>query len=138
MILVLDASAAAELLIGSSRGRAAERVIGDAELYAPAHLAVEVLSVLCGWVLSREVTADRARIALADLDALGVHWMDLPPLLGAAWQLRDNVSAYDAVYVALAEALDCPPSSPSTAGSRRHRRAVSFPAHHAEVVDSPT
>lgn len=108
MILVLDASAAAELLIGSSRGRAAERVIGDAELYAPAHLAVEVLSVLCGWVLSREVTADRARIALADLDALGVHWMDLPPLLGAAWQLRDNVSAYDAVYVALAEALDCP------------------------------
>lgn len=107
MILVLDASAAAEVLIGSQRGRAAADLIADADLYAPQHLAVEVMSVLRGWVLGSEITAERARTALIHLEQLGIHWMDVPPLLDAAWTLRNSVSAYDAVYVALAEALDC-------------------------------
>ncbi len=57
---------------------------------------------------AREVSADRAAEAIADLGDLDVHRHAHLMLLGRAWTLRDTISAYDAMYVALAEALDAP------------------------------
>ncbi|MQA83279.1 MAG: hypothetical protein GEV03_01265 [Streptosporangiales bacterium] len=54
------------------------------------------------------VTVERARRALVDLDDSALQRSPHPPLLGRVWELRDNLSAYDAAYVALAELLDVP------------------------------
>ncbi|WP_276778908.1 type II toxin-antitoxin system VapC family toxin [Actinomyces gerencseriae] len=104
---VLDASAAAELLLGTDRGLDVEAALGADDIYAPQLLAVEVLSVLRGMVRGGHLAVRRAEAALDDLEDLGLAWTDLPPLLGAAWTWRHNISAYDAVYVALAASLDC-------------------------------
>jgi predicted nucleic acid-binding protein len=55
-----------------------------------------------------EVSADRAADAIADLADLDLHRHPHLELLTRAWRLRDNITAYDAMYVALAEALDAP------------------------------
>lgn len=104
---VVDASAAAELLLGTAQGRTAAATIGDEDIYAPQLLAAEVLSVMRGMVRGGHITPARAEAALRDLDDLGIIWVDMPPLVGAAWALRDSASAYDAMYVALAERLGC-------------------------------
>ena len=104
---VIDASAAAELLLGTTQGRAVAATIGDEDAYAPQLLAVEVVSVMRGMVRGGHITGTRAEAALHDFDDLGVIWVDMSPLISAAWALRDSVSAYDAMYVALAERLEC-------------------------------
>ncbi|MBS1848095.1 MAG: type II toxin-antitoxin system VapC family toxin [Actinobacteria bacterium] len=75
-------------------------------LFAPAHLDVDVASALRG--LSRSNTALAAAVpeALGHLAGFPVRRMPLAPLLERIWELRDNVTAYDAAYVALAERLD--------------------------------
>lgn len=107
MTLVIDASATAELLLGRAQGLAVMQAIGDEPLVAPQLLVAECLSVLRGWTLSGQITPARAEAALVDLNDLGVTLFDLSPLAWPAWQWRHNLSAYDACYVALAEALDC-------------------------------
>jgi predicted nucleic acid-binding protein len=108
MTAVVDASVLAEVV--ASTERAAQLLPALAEhrdaLHIP-HLAiVETASVLRGWVLGGELTAERARLALADLaDFPATRW-DADPLLPRMWVLRNNVTAYDATYVALAESLD--------------------------------
>ena len=108
MMMVVDASVIAEVLIGRRHGQALGAALRDRDLVAPQLLAVEVLSVLRRWVRRGTVSAHRAQAALVDLEDLGIVWMDLPPLLDAAWPLRDSLTAYGAVYVALAESLDVP------------------------------
>lgn len=108
MTLVLDASAAAEYLVDSAIGRrAAEHMASHAgELHLP-HLAViETAAVLRGWVRRDEVSEQRAAAALVDLADLPAQRWPGEPLLARMWELRDNVTAYDASYVALAELLD--------------------------------
>ena len=80
---------------------------GDA-LYAPAHLDAEVVSALRG--LAHRVPQLRKAVpeALRHLANLPVRRMPLAPLLQRMWALRDNVTAYDAAYVALAEQLGAP------------------------------
>lgn len=107
-MVVVDASVIAEVLIGRRYGRALGSALRDRELIAPQLLAVEILSVLRRWVRHETVSAQRAESALVDLEDLGIVWMDLPPLLGEAWSLRGSLTAYDAVYVALATSLDVP------------------------------
>lgn len=104
-MVVVDASVIAEVLVGRRYGRALGAALREPELIAPQLLAVEVLSVLRRWVRHGTVSAQRAEAALIDLEDLGIVWMDLPPLLGEAWSLRESLTAYDAVYVALAESL---------------------------------
>ena len=107
-MIVLDASAFVELLLGTSLGRTIAERIADPEagLHAP-HLAdVEVAQALRRYVREGELDAPSAASALEDLRALDVQRHSHEPLLDRVWALRDNLTAYDAVYVALAEALD--------------------------------
>ena len=69
-------------------------------------IVVEVLQALRRLVRTGEVTPSRAEELIADLSDLDLHRHAHLDLLARAWKLRDNVSAYDAVYVALAEAMD--------------------------------
>lgn len=107
MALVIDASALAEYLIGTSLGViVADRLARDPERHVPHLAVVEVASVLRGWVRGGHLPAARAEAALTDLaDFPATRW-PAEVLLGRVWELRENLTAYDAVYVALAEALD--------------------------------
>lgn len=106
-MLVVDASAIAELLLDTPTGRRVATLIEDEDLIAPQLLAIEVSSVLRGWVLGRGLSPTRAQDALQDLAELGLNWEDLPPLIEEVWSLRHNLSCYDAVYVVLARAVSC-------------------------------
>lgn len=105
MTLVIDASAAAEILLGTQQGRAATRLLAAHHLVAPEHFAVEVASVIRGWSLSGQIAEERAMVAFTDLEMMGVQHLPVFPLLPAAFQLRHNVSMYDALYVVLARTL---------------------------------
>lgn len=107
-MIVLDASALVELLLATRLGLAVTARIEDASLalHVP-HLAdVEAAQVLRRLVREGEIDAATAATALRDLRALDLERHPHEPLLDRVWALRDNVSAYDAMYVALAEALD--------------------------------
>jgi predicted nucleic acid-binding protein len=110
-VIVVDASALLEFLLQTPIGiRVEERLFrDDDELHAPPHLMdVEVVQGLRRLVRTGEVSSSRADGAIADLVDLHLHRHPHVDLLARAWKLRDNVSAYDAAYIALAEALDAP------------------------------
>lgn len=109
-MIVLDASAVVELLLNTDRGELVRDRIADVteSLHAPHLLAVEVAQVLRRYVASRSVAPEIATAALEDLAALDIAHYSHEPLLPRAWELRDNVTMYDAVYLALAEVLDAP------------------------------
>jgi len=103
---VVDASVAAEVLLRTEVGLRLAEVIEGHELSAPSLLDVEVLSVLRRAVLHGRLAESRAVLALRDLAAWPLERIPIPELLLGAWDHRYNVSAYDAVYVAAAAALD--------------------------------
>jgi predicted nucleic acid-binding protein len=107
-MIVLDASALVELLLGTAQGRSIAARIADPRLglHAP-HLAdVEVAQALRRYVREGELDPTSAAAALEDLRSLDLERHGHEALLGRVWALRHNLTAYDAVYVALAEALD--------------------------------
>ena len=107
-MIVLDASALVELLLGTEQGRSIATRIADPTLglHVP-HLAdVEVVQTLRRYVRDRELDPAAAATALEDLHALDLERHAHEPLLDRVWGLRQNLTAYDAAYVALAEALD--------------------------------
>lgn len=106
-MIVIDASAMVEALVGRDPDAAMLDALAG-ELAAPHLLDVEVVSVLRGLVLGGKVTRDAAEQARRDHFAFTVTRHELEPLVGRVWALRDRFTAYDASYVALAEALDCP------------------------------
>ncbi len=106
-MMVLDASAAIELLLGSTKGvEVASHVSLASSVLAPQLIDVEVLQVLRRLEASKVLSKRRAQEALDDFRALDVVRYDHEPLLDRIWALRGNVSAYDATYVALAESAD--------------------------------
>lgn len=109
-MIVVDASALLEFLLQTPLGERVEaRLFRDGdELHAPHLVDVEVVQVLRRLVRTGEVSAVRADEAIADLIDLDLHRHAHLDLVGRAWKLRDNISAYDAVYVALAEAIEAP------------------------------
>ena len=107
-MIVLDASALVELILHTKTGAlVAGRIADPAEgLHVP-HLAdIEVVQALRRYVREGEIDADAAEAALEDFRALDLQRHAHEPLLGRVWELRKNLTAYDAVYVALAEVLD--------------------------------
>lgn len=106
-MIVLDASAAIEWLLVRDGAAAVATHLSDPEVavHAPSILGVEVTAALRGLVLGGHASAERASIALADLRASDIALHDPTPLLPRTWELRDNLTPYDAVYVALAEVL---------------------------------
>lgn len=105
---VVDASVLVEYLGGGQHLEAArERLLrGDEALWAPHLVDAEVGHVLRAGVLRRELRPSAASAALADLADLPIRRASHRSLLTRAWELRANVSFYDALYVALAERLD--------------------------------
>ena len=106
-MLVVDASAVAELLLRRPVAERIERHIAehDHALHAPHLLDVEVLSALRRLVAAGDASATRAEAAVADLLDLPLARYPHHVLATRVWALRENFSAYDATYVALAEAL---------------------------------
>jgi predicted nucleic acid-binding protein len=106
-VIVLDASAAIEWLLQTSTGqRVEQRIFSQSEsLHSPHLLDVEIIQVLRRLVRERVVSAPRADQAITDLLDLRINRYPLVVLLPRIWQLRHNLSAYDAAYVALAEEL---------------------------------
>lgn len=127
-MIVLDASAAVDWLLQTSRGRDIENRIysHNESLHAPHLLDVEVSQVLRRLVREKSVAEDRAEEAIGDLRDLRLtrypHFLLLPRM----WQLRQTLSAYDAAYVALTEALD---ATLVTCDAR----IASASGHHANV-----
>lgn len=107
-MIVPDASAFALLLtVDDDRSAEADRVLrADTAWLVPEHWHVEVLSVVRGLLRGQKLDQVRADAAVADLTRATVAVTATAPLLGRIWQLRDNLSAYDAAYVAAAEAHD--------------------------------
>jgi predicted nucleic acid-binding protein len=103
---VIDASAATEYLLRTPLGLKLASVIADSDLLAPELLDVEVLSVLRRAVLQRQLTEQRALLAIEDLMDWSIDRIPHRPLVLAAWQHRNNVSAYDAFYIATARLAD--------------------------------
>ncbi len=105
--MVLDASVVVELLLNSAAGKSAmARLLTDqAELHAPELLDVEVLHVMRRLVRNGVMSEPRAHQAITVLDALPLTRHAHGALTRRCWQLRANLSAYDATYVVLAEGL---------------------------------
>ncbi len=105
--MVLDASGAMELLLNTVRGRRlGERLADEAEVVHSPHLIdVEIANVLRRYVRNGELDERRAVQALEQWRQLDIERYPHEPFLHRVWDLRNNVTAYDAVYVALAETL---------------------------------
>ena len=109
-MIVLDASAVAQLVLGSPGWREVERRVRDPEvsIHAPHLVVVEVAQVVRRQERSGAISARSGASALTDLAALDLTLHGHDVLLPRIWELRANLSAHDAAYVALAEALGAP------------------------------
>lgn len=108
-MIVLDSSAVVEWLLGLPLAdEVADRIMAADSLHVPALLDVEVAQVVRRYVALGEITAqmgEQALTALAELEAVRyTHELLLPVI----WKLRENLTAYDAAFVALAAALNAP------------------------------
>ena len=104
--VVCDASAVVAVLLDSgTSGQWATTQLSGAELFAPTLLPYECANIVRRHELGGAISADQAAQAHADLLDLPVNLWPYEPLADRAWELRKNLSSYDAVYVALAEAL---------------------------------
>ena len=111
MIYVVDASAAIDLLVRSDAGeRVRQRLADDADatLISVAHLDAEAFSGLARLQRAGELTATEVGELLSRLARLDVRRVPISgALLAAAWRMRDNIAARDALYVAAARDLGC-------------------------------
>ena len=83
------------------------RLLDRERASAPDLINAEVLSALRRLVAAGLVEPTRARLAVADLAQSDIRRVSTGPLMARAWDLRDKLTPYDAMYVALAERLDC-------------------------------
>jgi predicted nucleic acid-binding protein len=105
---VLDASVVLRLLLQTGgRAAALHDLVRTDDLHAPALVDVEVASGLRRLTATGAVGAHRAAEAVDDLALLGIERYPHTSLLPRIWQLRANLTAYDATYAALAETLGC-------------------------------
>lgn len=127
-MIVVDASAMLEVLLGTETGaRVEDRLLARGEsLHAPHLLDVEVAQVLRRYAAAGELTPERGREALIDLADFPVHRYPHDVLLPRIWELRRNATAYDAAYLALAETLVAPLVTCD-------RRLGSAPRHAAKI-----
>ena len=109
-MIVIDASVLADALIDDGPVGAAARaaLAADAHWAAPSHLLVEVVSVVRGRALGGKLRPARAQEVVDALPTLVIDQVDVATLVDRMWQLRGNLTAYNAAYVAAAEALGCP------------------------------
>lgn len=127
-MIVLDASAVLELLLTTRAGRkVAERIRSPRlSLHVPHLLDLEVLQALRRYVATGSLTSERARLALESLGDLDLVRHEHDILIKRIWALRENFTAYDAAYVALAEGLKAPLLT-------LDKRLASAPGHRARI-----
>jgi len=128
-MIVLDASAAIEWLFQSPAGMKIDRrmFVPSESLHAPHLIDVEVAQVLRRYVRDKTITAQRGQEALQDLRDLPLSRYPHEFLIPRVWELRATLTAYDAVYVALAELLGAPLLTCDG-------KIASAPGHDAKVV----
>lgn len=107
-MIVLDTSAAIELLLSLPLSRKVQDLLDEHDwvVAAPELLQIEVLQVLRRRVTSGVTSIDDAEYALNILRDINVRYFNHEVLIDRVWELRSNLTAYDASYVALAELLD--------------------------------
>jgi predicted nucleic acid-binding protein len=126
-MLVVDTSAIVDALVGQSpKPQLITRLSTDADLHAPHLLDVELLHALRRLVSTGRLSEDRAAEARADFADMVILRYPHQPLADRVWELRHNVGAYDATFLALAEALEVP----LVTCDARLARAQ---AHHANI-----
>lgn len=108
-MIVVDCSALVDVLTGADNTEALRARIVQSEVHAPSLLDFEVVSALRGLTLAGRLSETRAQDFLTDFEAMPIQrWPSGDSLRRRAFSLRNNISAYDAAYVVLAEALGCP------------------------------
>jgi predicted nucleic acid-binding protein len=109
-VIVIDASAVTEFLLQTGLGSRVEaRIFRDGDdFHAPSLLDVEVVQALRRLVRAGDVQSNRAEAAIEDLTDFDISRHSHLDFLARVWELRHNLTAYDGMYVALAEALDAP------------------------------
>jgi predicted nucleic acid-binding protein len=127
-MIVLDASAAVELLLNTPRavGIAARLAAPMETMHVPQLLSIEVASALRVLEARKQVSSADAARALVELLGFGLIAYAHEPLVARVWQLRGNLTAYDAVYIALAEHLVAPLITCDA-------RLAAAPGHHATI-----
>jgi predicted nucleic acid-binding protein len=107
-LIVVDASAVIELLLRTPAAKSVETHLfaSGQTLHAPHLLDIEVAQVIRKYAVKGEIDDERGRAALDDLANLRMQRYPHDFLLPRVWELRNNMTAYDAVYVALAEVLN--------------------------------
>jgi len=106
-VIVVDASVLVDVLVGSRRVAGVRARLVAEDLAAPDIIDVEVASALRGLWIAGRLDEDGLDGAVADLGRMRLQRHPSTVLIRRALGLRANMSTYDAVYVALAEALDC-------------------------------
>ena len=110
-MIVLDASVVIDLLLGSGPGteNIRKRVEGpDQSLHVPHLMDLEVLQTLRRYALNGTLSRERSNKAFERLTDLAFERYPHTQFIGRIWELKNNLTAYDATYVALAEALNAP------------------------------
>jgi predicted nucleic acid-binding protein len=126
-VLVVDTSAALAALAGRPRIPAlGERLASDGDLHAPHLIDVELIHALRRLVMDGDLRDDRAEDCRTDFADLAIVRYPHHPLADRMWELRHNLSAYDAAFVALSEALGVPLVTCDA-------RLAEAPEHAAEV-----
>ena len=127
-MIVVDASAIAEVLLRTRDAQAIEeRLFEDGQtLHAPHLVDIEIAHAVRRYAISGQINRGRGRAALAVLADLPLNRYPHRFLLPRIWDLRNNLTAYDAVYVALAEVLRAPLLT-------RDRRLAAAVGHRARI-----
>jgi predicted nucleic acid-binding protein len=128
-VIVVDASALLEILLRTPAGDDVEdRLFAPGKtLHAPHLIDIEAAQVIRRYTANGDIDAERGRLALDDLADFPLRRYPHDFLLSRIWSLRNNLTAYDAAYVALAEALDAPLLT-------RDRRLAAAPGHVATII----
>ena len=127
-MIVVDASVVLEVLLRTPKAQAVEqRLFSDGqELQAPHLIDLEVIQVLRRFSATRQIRPEHGPAAVARFSEFPIRRYPHRILLGRIWDLRHNLTAYDAAYVALAEALD-------VALVTRDRKLATAAGHHARI-----
>ena len=107
-MIVLDASAAVELVLATRPGAAVAQRLRGETVHAPAHFDVEVIGAIRRAVVRRLISDHEGLVAVADFLSLPVRRWPTKPFVQRAYQLRTTHTVADAVYVALAEGFAAP------------------------------
>ena len=127
MSVVVDASVLVTALVDSGpHGEWAENIVAAGSLHAPELARVEATNILRRLERAKEITTPEANAAYDDLMQLNLELFSLDPFAERIWELRHNLTSYDAWYVAVAEALRLPLATLDTRLSRAKGLSCDF------------